>query len=213
VFYDQFIKLCTRRKVKPSLIADEIGLSRSAITNWKNGGVPTDATKRKIAEYFGVSLKYFDDAKAIDYSAPNITEDTVTFPVIGKVAAGYTGLIDINLDPDDAVTVPREYLKGRPQYDYFVVRVKGDSMYPMYMDGDCVLVLRQDTLNRSGEVGVLLYDDDEITLKKVEYVMGEDWLRMIPINPQYKPEMVIGERLEHCRVLGIPKLLIREIEQ
>ena len=86
-------------------------------------------------------------------------------------------------------------------------------MYPIYMDGDKVLIVKQSTLNNSGDVGVVIYDDNCGTLKKVEYVKGEDWLELIPINPMYQRERIEGEKLEHCRVIGIPTLLIREIEQ
>lgn len=60
-------------------------------------------------------------------------------------------------------------------------------MYPMYQEGDKALILKQATLNSSGEVGAILYDDEIATLKKIEYVQGEDWLKLIPINPNVLP--------------------------
>ena len=137
-------------------------------------------------------------------------EEMVTFPIIGDVAAHFTGEAQEIYDTDN-ISIPSEWLKGRPRSDYFIVRVNGDSMYPAYQDGDLVLVLRQSTLNHSGQVGVLIIDDKHGTLKKVEYVYGEDWMRLIPLNPQYPPELIENERLEHCRVLGIPKRLMREL--
>ena len=86
-------------------------------------------------------------------------------------------------------------------------------MFPAYVDGDIVLALRQSTLNRSGEVGVVLYDSEYASLKKVEYVYGEDWMKLVPLNPNYPPIVISGADLERCRVLGFPKLLIREIDQ
>lgn len=74
-------------------------------------------------------------------------------------------------------------------------------------------MLRQSSMNYSGEIGVVIYGDDKATLKRVEFVAGEDWLRLSPVNPQYPPVMIRGEDLDHCRVLGIPKMLIREIEK
>lgn len=38
-----------------------IGLSKTAANSWKNGVFPSIATIRKIAEYFHVSLDYFND--------------------------------------------------------------------------------------------------------------------------------------------------------
>ena len=149
-----------------------------------------------------------------DYAlpSPTTTEDYTTFPVIGEVAAGYDMPALENWE-GDTVDIPNSYLKGRALSDFFVLKVKGDSMYPMYQDGDKVLILRQTTLNHSGQVGVVIYNDDYATLKKVEYVYGEDWMKLIPINPAVPPTLIEGESLEHCQILGIPKLLIREIEE
>jgi SOS-response transcriptional repressor LexA len=151
------------------------------------------------------------DDHILPFPAPNITEDVVTFPVIGTVAAGYDEIAMEDWS-GDTVEIPTAYLHGRPRTDYFVLSVHGDSMYPMYLDGDKVLVLKTDTLDRSGQVGIIMYNGDEATLKKIEYVEGEDWLRMVPLNPLYPPRTIEGADLERCRVIGIPKLLIREIE-
>lgn len=142
--------------------------------------------------------------------SPEITTDTVTFPVIGSIAAGYDE-IAVEDWSGETVEIPVSYLKGRKKEEFFVLSVHGDSMYPMYLDGDKVLILKQSTLNRSGDVGAILYDSENATLKKVEYVKGEDWLRLIPINPEYQPKTIEGAALEECRVLGVPRLLIREL--
>ena len=48
------------------------------------------------------------------------------------------------------VEVPDTYLKGRKPEDF--------------RDGDIVLVLKQNTRNHSGEIGVISYGDDEMTI-------------------------------------------------
>ena len=52
------------------------------------------------------------------------------------------------------------------------MRVRGDSMYPDFRNGDIVLVLKQSTMNHSGEIGVISYGDDEMTIKRINYVDG-----------------------------------------
>lgn len=145
------------------------------------------------------------------YKSPTVTDDTVTFPVIGEIAAGYDE-IAVEDWSGETVEIPTSYLKGRQRSDFFVLKVSGESMFPTYQDGDKVLILKQTTLNYSGQVGAILYGDDCATLKKVEYVMGEDWMNLVPINTAFPPKRIENEDLEHCRVLGIPKLLIREIK-
>lgn len=146
------------------------------------------------------------------FSQPTILddEDTVTFPVIGEIAAGYEHIAVEDWNGDTA-EIPTGYLKGRPKDDFFVLTVHGDSMYPLFLEGDKVLVLKQTTLNKSGDIGVIIYNGDTATLKKVEFVKGENWLTMIPINPMYPPKRIEGSDLEQCKVIGIPKLLIRDL--
>ena len=147
----------------------------------------------------------------VRFPLPEITEDYVTFPVIGKIAAGYDKIATEDWN-GETVDIPIKYLRGRSREDFLVLTVTGDSMYPLYHEGDKVLVLKQNTLNRSGDIGAFMDEDGCATLKKIEYVSGEDWLKLIPLNHNYGPPQVIeGERLAHCRVIGIPRLLIREI--
>ena len=213
-FYNKFIKLCNEKGVKPSPMLESIGIQKTAATNWKNRrSKPTHANLQKIADYFGVSVEYLKgESENKKTPHPNITEDYTTFAVIGEVAAGYDS-IAIEDWEGETIDIPNGWLRGRTKSEFFVLKVKGDSMYPTYQEGDKVLVLKQSTLNYSGQVGVILYDDEYASLKKVEYKMGEDWLRMVPINPTHPIKKVEGEALEHCRILGIPKMLIREIEE
>lgn len=55
MFYDNFVKACNMVGKSPTAVLVEIGVDRSANTRWKNGGMPTDATIQKLADYFGIS--------------------------------------------------------------------------------------------------------------------------------------------------------------
>ena len=199
-------------------VCDALSIPQNTYSQYENNKrEPDNETLSRIADYFHVTTDYLlgrtdePSPSSPDY-APGITEDFVTFPVIGEVAAGYDHIVAEDWE-GEKIDVPTSYLRGRPQEDYFVLKVKGDSMYPAFQDGDRVLVLRQETLNYSGQIGVILYGDDNATLKKVEYKMGEDWMNLIPVNPLFPPRRIENEDLTHCRVLGIPRLLIREIQE
>ena len=86
-------------------------------------------------------------------------------------------------------------------------------MYPDYQDGDHVLIRRQTTMDRSGQVGVVRYGDEMATLKRIEFVYGEDWMIMRPINPQFPPVTIRDADLEQCTVFGVAKMVIRELRQ
>lgn len=58
-FYDLFSDLCKSKGIKPSRAATELGINRSNVTNWKNGGyTPRGDTLQKIADYFGVTTDF-----------------------------------------------------------------------------------------------------------------------------------------------------------
>lgn len=56
MFYENFIFLCNKIGKSPSAVAIELGISKPAVTRWKNGSYPTDAMLRRIADFFDVSL-------------------------------------------------------------------------------------------------------------------------------------------------------------
>ena len=217
---DRILQALKQADLSYGELAKLTGISKSALQRYATGEtkkIPIDSIEA-IAKATNVSAQYlmgWDESETETYiddkfPSPNITEDYTTFPVIGDIAAGYN-LIAIESWDGDKVDVPNSYLKGYSPQDFFVLCVKGDSMYPQYQAGDKVLILRQSTVNYSGDVGAVIYDDEISTLKKVEFVKGEDWLRLVPINPNVPPILIEGEELEHCRVMGVPKLLIREM--
>lgn len=188
-------------------VADACEVSESTVSRWESGDIG-DMRRKKIAS---LSKILQVSASAIVGEAPTVTTEYVTFPIIAETAAGYDTFAEYEDYSLGQIDIPPSWLKGRPRSDYFVIKVHGDSMYPTYQDGDLVLVLRQSTMNYSGQIGIVMYDDNSGTLKRVEYVMGEDWMRLVPINPSYPPVTIRDERLEHCRVLGIAKMVIREV--
>ena len=217
---DRILQALKQADLSYGELAKLTGISKSALQRYATGEtkkIPIDSIEA-IAKATNVSAQYlmgWDESETETYiddkfPSPNITEDYTTFPVIGDIAAGYNHIAIESWD-GDKVDVPNSYLKGYSPQDFFVLCVKGDSMYPQYQDGDKVLILRQSTVNYRGDVGAVIYDDEISTLKKVEFVKGEDWLRLVPINPNVPPILIEGEDLEHCRVMGVPKLLIREM--
>ena len=58
-FYDVFINACKEKGVRPSRAAEECGINRSNVSNWKNNGyTPRGEALQKIADYFGVTTDY-----------------------------------------------------------------------------------------------------------------------------------------------------------
>ena len=194
-------------------VARAVGVGRSTVLKWETGKI-TSMRGDKIAALADVlqvsphELMGWDGEKFTP--APVISEENVSFPIVGDIAAGFDHLALDDWD-GDVVELPAAYLKTRPREDYFVLRVRGESMYPMYLDGDLVLILKQDTVDYSGQIAAVIYDDELATLKRVEHTSKGD-VRLVAVNPNVPPIKIEGERLDHCRIMGVPRLVIREVE-
>lgn len=145
-----------------------------------------------------------------EFNASNVypTDGIISFEEVGSISAGYNGIID-EVRTGNKVEIPLSALGNKNPDDYFVLYVKGNSMYPKLIEGDRILCLRCNSVD-SGDLAVVLYNGDEATVKKVHYVYGEDWLELIPINPEYQTKRIEKHDLENCRVLGKVVKLIRD---
>lgn len=199
----QYIKkLRTDRGLTQEELGKIAGVKRAAVQKWESGTVNNfkKSTIQKLSDYFNVAPSAFiEGATAKELKVPD-TYEYAEFPVLGE-------------KEKSTITIPRAYLKGRKKSDFFVIGVCGDSMYPEYHAGDKVLVLRQNALDFSGQVGAVVCGKNEnATLKRVEFKPGENWMNLVPINPNHPPKRIDKENMKHCKVLGVPKMLIRELD-
>lgn len=212
IMYQRIFKELIQAGKTQKELAEYLGIKQQAITNWKQQ-LNTSYTKyiHGIADFLGVSVAYLKGETDVKEKSPipSVTDDVVCFPVLGEVAAGFDRIALTDWEGATA-EFPRSALGGRPVEDYLALRVCGDSMYPFYLDGDVVLVLRTPALERDGQVALVRYDGENATLKKVE--QPQDGLRLVPLNPIYPPRTISGVDLEQCSILGIPRLLLRNVE-
>lgn len=202
--YDTILYLCSKNGITKTQLERDCGFSQNSINKWATKS-PSSEKLSKVADYFDVSVDYL-----LGKNPKNIypVDKIAIFEELGTIRAGFDGSID-ECPTGRKVEMPISLLHGRPQTDYFTLRIKGDSMYPIFVEGDTILCLRTDSVD-SGEYAVILYDGDEATVKKVNYIQGEDWLELIPINPMYKAMRIEGTDLQQCRVIGKVTSSIRQ---
>lgn len=152
------------------------GVSDKAVWTWENGTAePRMGAIQKIADYFGIPK-----ATLIDGS------ETVThpnrIPVLGSVPAGIP--IEAIEDIIDWEDIPIEWTSSG--YEYFGLKVKGDSMYPKYLEDDTIIVRRQDDCE-SGQDCIVYVNGFDATLKKI--VKKPDCIILQPLNPVYDPKI------------------------
>ena len=192
-------------------IAAELGVSPATVYRYESNEIMNMRIDKlePIAKALHTSPAYLMGWSEETSSA---AEDTnlVTIHYAGPVAAHF------NATPDDAYeqrTIPAEWIGRRRPEDFFLATVSGDSMYPQFQDGDEILCLRCSDMGISGWIGIMLLGGDEATVKRIEYKPGEDWIDLIPINPEFKPRRIEGVDLEQCRVVGRVIKVIRTVDQ
>lgn len=208
MFWDNFVLLCNKKGISPNGACAELGLSSAIATKWKNGTVPRDTTLQKIADYFNVSVDFLKSKDIADLPGAEKV-DVAYYPVIGSVKAGYGGQA-IEEDTGEIIPILLDSLRGYSREDFFVLRVKGNSMAPKILNGDKVLVLRTQEVD-SGCIAVVLYDGDEATVKKISYEPGCDYIDLLPINNKYEPMRIKGDALAECHILGQVVSLYRDM--
>jgi repressor LexA len=128
----------------------------------------------------------------------------VSIPILGTVKAGYDYLAQENwigsVDIDKSIV-------GNGQ-DYFALKVHGDSMSPVFMENDIVVIKKQDDFE-NGEIVVALINGEEATIKKA--YKGTTGIELKAINPYYPPRVFTEDEIKTLPVtiIGTVKQLKR----
>lgn len=133
--------------------------------------------------------------KIISISKQYTPSSMVPVPVVGNVAAGYTCLAETDIvgyELVDSDTI----LEG---YEYMWLRVKGDSMEPMLLEGDLVLIRVQPSVE-SGDYGVVIVDEEDGLVKRIE--IDKNKITLISFNPYYPPREFINGDTRRVRIVG-----------
>ena len=116
-------------------------------------------------------------------------KELVDVPVIGKITAGEPILAVENIT--DTFPIPVDFVGN---FESFMLTVRGESMIEAgILDGDYILVKRQNTAN-NGDIVVALIGD-EATVKT--FYKEKDHIRLQPQNPTMEPIIVTT-----CEILG-----------
>lgn len=195
MFKERFIELCTQKNVSPSYVCLKIGISPAAFSQWTDKTVPRKVTQKKIADFFGVTVDYLLGKKETD----TLAKRGVKINVLGSVAAGIP--ISAIHDVIDEEEITEELAA---QGDFFGLAIKGDSMSPMIMNGDTVIVKAQPEVS-DGDIAIALVGEDEATCKKIKKT--PEGVMLIPLNSEYEPIFYTNKQIEQLPVRVIGKVV------
>ena len=204
----QYIKqLRTERKLTQEELGEFLGVQKAAVQKWESGAVKNlkRETIKKLSEIFDVSPGNFITSESEKSNISAVYLDEIRkIPVFESVSAGFGTYAD-SLVVD---YIPM-FIKNSAEVPLLMgIKVQGDSMYPTIEDGDIIIVRRQSSVD-SGSIAVMLIDNEDGVVKKVEY--GKNWIDLISINPMYPKRHFEGEDVTRLRVMGLVKQVIKQL--
>lgn len=148
---------------------------------------PTLDTVKYVAKGMNLSiedlLKALDEEQEfivnVDSNVFPIDDKPVKVPVLGRISAGLPILAQENIEGYEFA--PSSILKEG--FEYFYLKVQGDSMNLKFNNGDIVLVQKQDELENN-EIGVILVNGYDATVKKYKAENGLVILEPMSTNPE-----------------------------
>ena len=186
-------------KLTQEELAKILDVKPTAVSAWELGrNKPLMDKLDMMAHYFGVPISYFFEENQIKGSKNHI--HFVKLPIVGTISCG-NGVVAYD-DIEGHEEVPKSWLNGG---EYFFLRAKGDSMInARIMDGDLLLIRRQDDVE-NGEIAAVLIDDEAV-LKRV-YKTGDNVILQSE-NPKYQPIILAKGDMGNIRIIGKLKKVV-----
>ena len=198
MFWNNYVRLCEEKGLKPNPAAREMGFASASVTKWKNGTIPRGNALQKIADYFGVTVNDL----LTDTPAPSKLhrEEGEKIAVLASVGAGIPMDAINTFDQDDPDSW--EEISKSERGEFFALRVRGTSMEPLIRHGDIVIVRRQEEFT-DGDIVVALVNGDEGVCKLLEY-RNNGGIALISLNPDFPPMNFTAEQIENLpvRIMG-----------
>lgn len=185
-------------------LAKNLSIPQNTFSQYETGKrVPDLETLKKIANYFNVTVDYLLGDSASD---PSPQPGIIRVPVYGVIPAG------IPMSAIEEVLDYEEMPSGRDTVgkEFFALKIKGDSMFPNYLDGDVVIFQKQDVCD-SGKDCAVMVNGDDATFKRIERKPNGVMLK--PLNPAYETMFFTNEEIEvkPVRILGVAIQIRRNV--
>lgn len=184
-------------------VAKIVGVTEATVQRWESGNIKNLRQERisALADALQTTpafLMGWDDASSAQTYDGETIPHSVRIPVLGRIPAGVP--LEAIEEVIDWEEISPDMVRGGKQY--FALQIKGDSMEPEYLDGDVIIVLKQEDAE-TGEDVVVMVNGYDATFKRISKV--EDGIILRPINPKYNPLPFSAADIQNfpVKVLGV----------
>ena len=178
-------------------ICKDLGFKYTTFTDWYNGNIYPRIDKiEMLANYFRIEKSDLIESRDKTIHTSN---SAVVF-VYGTIPAGIP--MECIEDVIDTEEISADMLKGGKQY--FGLKIKGNSMYPDYLNGDTIILEKTDDCESGDECCVMVNGSDG-TFKKV--IKNENGIILQPLNSEYQPMFYTNEQIKSLPVRIIGKVV------
>ncbi len=187
------------RNIKQVDLVEKTKLDKTLINKYLSG--VSNAKQRKLtilAEALNVNevwLLGYDVSMEREANAKidKLGNPVVEIPILGTVKAGYDYLAQENWI--GTIDIDKKLADGG---EFFALKVKGDSMAPIFIEGDTVILKKQNDCENN-QVAVVIINGDEGTLKKVKKT--DDGIILQAYNPIYSPVFYTNKEIKEMPVV------------
>lgn len=155
----------------------------------------------KLADYFKVSTDYLlkGEKNIPNQESTQYKKRGIKIPVLGRIQAGIP--VEAIEEIIDYEEIDEELAKTG---DFFCLQIKGDSMAPRMLEGDVVVVRKQPDLE-NGQIGIVLVNGQDATIKKV--VKHETGISLVAFNTAYPTRIFTFEDIETLPVVILGRVV------
>lgn len=200
---DRLKELRLKKGVTQEEVGNVLGVAKATIMKYEKGLVENlkRSSIEKLAIYFGVTPSYL---MCLDDKKDEFGNPIVSIPLLGTVKAGYDYLAQENWIGN--VDINKKLANSG---EFFALTVKGDSMFPVLVEDDIVIVKKQEDFE-NGDIVVAIINGDEATIKKGK--KSDNSILLQPLNTSYEPLIFTNEEMKSIpvKIIGIVKQLKRD---
>ena len=204
----------TEKKMSLRTFAEKCGLSHTYISALEKNIdprtnkpiAPTLDTVKFVSQGMNISieeiLRILDDNQEfkVKEEAPKYNANSAVVLIYGTIPAGVP--MEMIEDIIDTEEIDANMLKGGKQY--FGLKIKGNSMYPEYLDGDTIILEKVDNVE-SGTDACVMVNGNDGTFKRV--FKNEGGIVLQPLNPEFQPMVYTNEQIEKLPIKVIGKVV------